>query len=150
MREANRSRWLSRGARAQAIELDIKTPRDFRSYADRLKAEYDQVHRGAAGDEGWRAQYTAFGKFYEEVKEAHWWSLGDSTYEELREWERKLADWQERLKSKGLDVGPPVKPPERSSPASQAARGILDGATGLAKWGVISLALYVAAKVVKR
>lgn len=146
----SRSRWLSRGPQAQALELDFKTPRDFRSYAERLKTEYDQVNRSAAADEGWRDQYRAFTKFYEEVKEAHWWSLGDTTYEELREWERKLADWQQRLQSKGLDVGPPVRPPERSSTADQAARSILDGATGFVKWGAISLALYAAGKMVKR
>lgn len=150
MRSRSQTRWLPRGTQAQALELDIKTPRDFRSYAERLKTEYDQVNRGAAGDEGWREQYRAFEKFYGEVKEAHWWSLGDSTYEELREWERKLSDWQARLKSKGLDVGPPIKPPERSGSADQVARGILDGATGIVKWGAVSLALYVAAQVIKR
>jgi len=150
MRPPSRRRWLPHDAQAQAIELDIKTPKDFRSYAERLKAAYDQVNRTALGDEGWRAQYSAFVKFYEEVKEAHWWSLGDSTYEELREWERRLADWQDRLRGKGLDVGPQVKPPERSPSGSEAARGLLDGATGLVKWGAVGLALYLAAQVVKR
>jgi hypothetical protein len=136
---------LSAPPRAQAISdyLTFYTPSDIRAMLDALKAKYDAVNTKAKGDAQWDLFYGEFVKFHDEQKNRFGLTYSQSTVDQIRQRERELAAWQDKLAQKGIDTGPKPSP---ETPTGDA-KGLLESFT---KAALVAGGVYVAVKVIGR
>ncbi len=104
--ESALSRLLAR-RRAQGL-IDVQWPSNVRDLVHGTDADYERVNQKAKGDPDWDAEYARWKRFFQDNRDPGFFSASYETVEEVRRRQKRLAEWQERLKTKNIDTGPRV------------------------------------------
>ena len=132
--------------RAQAISdyVKIYTPANIRAMLDSLKSSYDVANRNAQGQADWDIHYAEFLKFYKTTNEAWGITYSQDTVDQIRQRERELGLWQQRLQARGIDAGP-----TRSPDTDNTTRDATKLLQTLVKVAAVGGGLYLVAKVIR-
>lgn len=106
------------GLDSVGLDLDLRTPSDYRNAVAQLKTSADNLNLTAGLQPAWKGIYENANRLYEQYKDAGWLnfaSMSDTTWYAIADAQKRVDEFAAQMRAKGEPVYEPVHTPPTQS-----------------------------------